>query len=145
MVREAGPEDADAMAEIEARAFGPASWGDEAVRGGLFAPYVTALVASATPGGRVEGFALWRRLADEAELLTIGVAPERRRQGMGEALLQRILDGAREANLVRIFLEVDSANTAALALYQRAGFAPVGRRRSYYRNGADAVVMRKAL
>ncbi|MFQ5563600.1 MAG: ribosomal protein S18-alanine N-acetyltransferase [Parvularculaceae bacterium] len=144
-VREAGPGDAAAMAEIEAQAFGPAGWGREALHGGLDAPHVTALVAFVGPDGPVEGFALWRRIADEAELLTIGVLPARRRRGAGRALLRRILDGARASNLERIFLEVDGANAAALTLYKQEGFEPVGRRKRYYRDGADAVVMRKTL
>lgn len=145
MVRKARRADADALAELEARAFGPASWGREAVRGGLTAPYVTALLAAAAPDGPAEGFAFWRQLVDEAELLTIGVVPERRRLGMAGALLRGVLKEARQAKVERVFLEVDDGNDAAIGLYRKAGFEPFGRRRGYYRNGADAIVMRKTL
>ncbi len=75
---------------------------------------------------------------DEAEILTLAVAPEHRRRGVGGALLQAFLRGRRG----RVFLEVRPSNAAARRLYQRFGFTPAGRRASYYQSPSeDAIVL----
>jgi ribosomal-protein-alanine N-acetyltransferase len=85
---------------------------------------------------------LARVAADEAEVLTLAVAPEVRRAGIAAALLRESAIAAAALGAIVIFLEVSVANTAARAAYDRAGFAPVGRRRSYYADGSDALVLR---
>jgi ribosomal-protein-alanine N-acetyltransferase len=92
-----------------------------------------------------EGFALWRRLGEEGEILSIGVIPSARRRGAAGALLDKIAQDARTQGVIALFLEVDAGNAAARALYARYGFAVIGERRSYYRNGADAQVLKKQL
>ncbi len=95
------------------------------------------------------GFALGRAVADEAELLTLAVAADRRRSGHGAALLAAFEAAARGRGAARAFLEVAADNAPALALYDRAGFVPCGRRRGYYKTAAgeriDALVLGKAL
>jgi ribosomal-protein-alanine N-acetyltransferase len=90
------------------------------------------------------GMLLGRTAADEAEVLTFGVVPAARRQGIGTCLLQaaKVLAAARGCGA--IFLEVATSNAVALALYRREGFVEVGRRRRYYADGSDALVMRTA-
>ncbi len=136
----ASRKDADALARLEALAFGGRSWGSDSVRESFVAPRVTVLF-----GGESEadpkGFAVWRDLGEEAEVLTIGVVGEVRRGGLGRALLEGVLEGGRASGAERCFLEVDALNEGALKLYARAGFAQVGERRRYYRDGGDAVVM----
>lgn len=94
-----------------------------------------------------DGFALWRALAEEAELLTIAVDPAHQRTGIGRALMERwMADAALLATSA--FLEVARDNGAACALYARFGFETVSVRRNYYkrRDGtADALVMRVEL
>jgi ribosomal-protein-alanine N-acetyltransferase len=92
-----------------------------------------------------QGFVLARTAADEAEVLTLAVLPAARRQGIGGALLAEALAGARLRGACAMFLEVSARNAAALALYAGAGFAEVGRRRRYYADGADALVLRRDL
>ncbi|MCK2127035.1 ribosomal protein S18-alanine N-acetyltransferase [Thauera aromatica] len=94
------------------------------------------------------GYAVVQRVADEAELLDIGVAHHAQRRGVGRALLARLIDHAREHGATQFFLEVRPSNVAALALYRSAGFETVGRRRGYYpaaQGREDALVMRLAL
>ena len=99
------------------------------------------------------GFALYRVVLDEAELLTISVLPEARRAGIGAGLLAACHEGARMAGAARMFLEVGEGNLAARALYGRAGYRECGRRKGYYRRPdgsrddamVDAVVMEKSL
>lgn len=144
-IRPASAADFDAIVAIEAASFREASWGAAAVREGLSAPLVSALVAARTAGGPAEGFALWRTLGDEAEILSIGVLPARRRQGVARSLMAAALEDARAEGLRAMFLEVDAANEAARALYRGLDFYEVGRRRRYYRNGHDALILRKDL
>lgn len=97
---------------------------------------------------RQSGFALGRVIADEAELITIAVEPTARRQGTGRALLAAFEAEARALGAVTTFLEVAADNTAALALYRRAGWDETGRRKGYYATAAgwiDAVTMAKPL
>ena len=94
------------------------------------------------------GFALARDLHKECEILSLGVLPERRREGVGAALLNSICVEARLRSAESIVLEVAVDNIAALALYAARGFLQVGRRRNYYRrtrNSADALVLRLEL
>lgn len=94
------------------------------------------------------GFALWRAIADEAELLTIAVDPVHQRQGIGRALLHALAATA-NTQAATLILEVAADNAAALALYLGAGFQTVGRRQGYYRRGdgpaADALILRASL
>ncbi len=92
-----------------------------------------------------QGFILCRAVADEAEILTLAVAPLVRRNGAGRALVEAAADIARARGADSLFLEVASTNAAALGLYASTAFEPAGLRRSYYADGADAVVMRRTL
>lgn len=86
------------------------------------------------------GFALGRIILDEAELLTLAVAPETRRKGLGRALLAAFQQDAKARGARRAFLEVAADNSAALALYRAANWCESGRRKAYYRRpGAPAM------
>jgi [ribosomal protein S18]-alanine N-acetyltransferase len=95
------------------------------------------------------GFLLGRAVAGEAELLTLAVAPESRRLGLGRRLVARFVYQAQLRQAQRAFLEVSAENPAAIALYDSAGFRAEGRRRGYYAppQGAriDALVMARDL
>jgi len=95
------------------------------------------------------GFVMGRAIAGEAELLTLAVLPSARRQGAGHRLVQGFLAEAQARKAQIAFLEVAASNHAALRLYERCGFAPVGRRKGYYTtpdgHGDDALVMSRAV
>jgi ribosomal-protein-alanine N-acetyltransferase len=98
--------------------------------------------------GEDAGMVLWRVAADEAELLTIAVQAARRRRGAARALLQGVIQRARQQGAQRLFLEVGVDNDGARLLYAQAGFEEVGRRAGYYTRPAglaDALVLRLAL
>jgi [ribosomal protein S18]-alanine N-acetyltransferase len=95
-------------------------------------------------GAEPVGFAVARVVADEAELLLIGIHPAHRRAGHGRMLLDHVAEALRVAGAARLFLEVAENNEAATAFYRKAGFEPVGRRAKYY-GSADALVLVKAL
>lgn len=112
---------------------------------------IAALIAR--PGGFLVGdataFALGHSVLDEAELLTLVVAPTARRRGLGRSLLARFEAEARARGASRAFLEVAAANAPALGLYGSAGWQEVGRRPGYYRTPEgrriDALLMAKPL
>ena len=89
-----------------------------------------------------EGFILIRVVADEAEILTLAVRPEARGAGWGGRLVGQGAVRAAQAGARRLFLEVAETNAVARALYARAGFALIGRRKGYYDGGrTDALVL----
>lgn len=85
--------------------------------------------------GAPVGFALSRRIIDEAELLLLATAPAARRRGVGAALLRSVLISAREEGATHLHLEVREGNDAT-KLYSGAGFTRVGERRHYYRGSS---------
>ncbi|MCP5412859.1 MAG: GNAT family N-acetyltransferase [Alphaproteobacteria bacterium] len=91
-----------------------------------------------------DGFVLARVAGDEAEILTLAVAPAARGQGLGRALMLEAANRSQELGAAALFLEVGVANPAALALYAGLGFANVGARKGYY-DGQDAAVLRLPL
>lgn len=93
------------------------------------------------------GFALWRGVADEAELLTIAVAPAQQGQGIGGRLMQLWMSEAAKT-CTSAFLEAASDNASAIALYTRQGFEIIATRTGYYHrpdSRADALIMRAPL
>jgi len=131
------------MAALHAASFTtPRPWSLAEIGGLLQSPLVFACSDS-------QGFAMGRVVAGEAEVLTLAVAPQARREGLGARLLAAVLAEAKARGAEMAFLEVASGNAAARALYGRAGFAESGRRRAYYRapDGTvqDALIMSCAL
>lgn len=87
------------------------------------------------------GFLLGRVIADEAELLTLAVAPQARRAGLGRDLTREFAATSRARGATGAFLEVAADNQAAQALYAGLGWREAGRRRGYYGPGLDALVL----
>ena len=90
------------------------------------------------------GFAVWRNVADEAEIITIGVAPDARRNGIASAMLVIVEKNIKNQGVKKIFLEVASNNIAGKKLYENNGYKVVGMRPKYY-DGIDAILMAKDL
>ena len=89
------------------------------------------LVVARFGDGRSAGFALYRTISDEAELLLLAVSPAFRRRGIGKMLLDQFLDHARDRGVSRVHLEVREGNPAVI-MYRLAGFSLAGRRPKYY-------------
>lgn len=88
------------------------------------------------------GFIVYRIVVDEAEIITIGVNPEKRRLGIASAMIGIIEKNIKNQGVKKIFLEVASDNVAGQNLYKNNGFLPVGIRPKYY-DGVDAILMSK--
>jgi ribosomal-protein-alanine N-acetyltransferase len=106
------------------------AWNERALKD-LVASGATASIAERE--GRIAGFILFRTASDEAEILTIAVAPDARRNGVGRALVREAAHAAARTGATCLFLEVGANNAAARALYAGLGFAPAGHRKGYYR------------
>jgi [ribosomal protein S18]-alanine N-acetyltransferase len=115
----------------------------------LASPGVFGLIGSSVSREPPSAFALARRAADEAEILSIGVVPEARGRGLGLATLDQLLLQARELAVCAMFLEVAADNAVAIRLYSGAGFAKAGVRKGYYERKTtepvDAHVMKLVL
>lgn len=100
--------------------------------------------------GRIVVFGVMMLAPGEAQVLNVSVVPDARREGLGRELVLRFIDDAARMGAAQIFLEVRVSNVAAIALYERTGFARIARRAGYYPAGPDgsredALVMRKEL
>ncbi|WP_114944212.1 GNAT family N-acetyltransferase [Microvirga calopogonii] len=93
------------------------------------------------------GFVLSRIVLDEAEIITVAIAPEARGKGFARPLLSRHLDELSRRGVARVHLEVEEGNAPAIALYRRVGFRDVGRREGYYRkaDGTKVAALTMAL
>ncbi|MFC7049747.1 ribosomal protein S18-alanine N-acetyltransferase [Emcibacter nanhaiensis] len=142
-----GVETASLLAELHGLGFEHTperAWSIEEFNTLLAMPGVFGLVAML--GDDPAGFLLVRQVVDEAEILTITVRPDYRRQGLAGRLLGQLKAMLRDGGKTeKLFLEVREDNKAARALYTRQGFEKIGLRENYYsgQNGGalDAILM----
>ena len=125
------PRDIERVAAIHKACFDDA-WSDDMIRRVLGTAGAFGLVARASADLSVVAFALARIVVDECELLSLGVAPDRQRQGIGAALLDAAMDRAAALRVRHFFLEVGEFNAPARRLYESRGLKVVGRRAGYY-------------
>jgi ribosomal-protein-alanine N-acetyltransferase len=144
VIRAATAADADVIAILEAECQGEDAWSAALVREGVTGDLPTISYLVAEKDG-VVGYAVASYAGDIAELQRIGGAAEHRRQGLATALLDEVIAHAPSTGADRMLLEVRSDNAGALAFYAEHGFVEIDRRPRYYRDGADAVVMRLPL
>jgi ribosomal-protein-alanine N-acetyltransferase len=146
VLRNARLDDAAAISRLHAASF-RRGWSESEIDTLLLDPNVVTDCAEFRK--RLAGFALSRRAADEAEILSIAVAASQRGRGLATKLLDQHLRRLAGFGTRAVFLEVDAANAPALKLYARAGFIQVGERRNYYDTGdgrtSAAAVLRRDL
>lgn len=147
-IRPAGPLDVAVIAAIHADCFAGAAagevWSEAAIAQILAMPQSFGLIAVAGPPGapapRAAGFLLARAVAEEAEVLSLGVPTAWRRRGSGTALLRAALRRCRQTGARRLYLEAAEDNAPARGLYLAEGFTEIGRRPGYYRRPGLAPV-----
>jgi len=145
-LRAATADDVAAVVALESMLFGPDAWSEAQVREELTGERRSAWVVSgAGADATVFGYAVTLAAGDVVDLQRVAVHPEHQRRGLARLLLDAAVASARADGADRMLLEVSAANTAALALYETAGFEEIDRRRRYYRDETDAVVMRLPL
>ena len=138
--------DAPRLAALHAASF-HRGWGEGEFEDMLRQP--NTLVHRLRQGSKFIGFAVSRMAADEAEILTIAVAPAHRGRGLSRQLLLTHLGHLAGRGVRTVFLEVEENNQPARRLYDRAGFTVAGRRERYYQEAGgqqlNALVMRRDL
>jgi tRNA threonylcarbamoyladenosine biosynthesis protein TsaB len=141
-----GPAEASVVAQLLAMSFDD-PWSLKDVGEIMAMPGAYGLLA--LEGSEPVGFILCQLAADEMTVLSIGIAPEKRRRGGAAMLLAAAEAQARAANASVVFLEVGEDNDAARKLYAEARYEEVGRRASYYKRPigrqVDAIILRKNL
>ena len=145
-VEPASLRDAPALAQIHGASF-HRGWGEAEFESMLTER--NTLVHRLRMGRKIIGFSVSRMAADEAEILSIAVAESHRGRGLSGNLLLTHLGHLAGRGVWTVFLEVEENNRPARRLYERAGFAVVGRRERYYRQGSgepsNALLMRRDL
>jgi ribosomal-protein-alanine N-acetyltransferase len=82
----------------------------------------------------------------ELQILRLAVLPDWRKQGLAQFMLEQLEIVAKSANLESLWLEVNSANKAATALYYKQGYQETGIRKNYFINPlGDALLLKKIL
>lgn len=132
-------EDLDAVVAIETASF-PRPWTRRHFLDEIQSCCAYPLVAL-DGAGEVVGYLCLRVVLDEAEILDVAVAHAVRGRGVAAVLVRRAFELCREQGAGLVFLEVRVSNAPALALYRRLDFRETARRRSYYENGEDAILM----
>ena len=91
--------------------------------------------------GKIAGYLCPSLVLDEGEILDVAVVADYRGLGIGRLLVTTALRVFQERGALRVYLEVRTSNQAAISLYQALGFRETGRRKRYYENGEDALLM----
>lgn len=141
-------DDAKSLAKLHAAAFF-AGWPVGDFMSYLSDPARTPAYVAVNAKHKIAGFAMFRLAGDEAELLTITTDKKMRGKGLAKALLNAAYADLQMSPINKIFLEVEDANTPAIALYKGHGFEEVGQRKAYYPKpdgtAATALILRRAL
>lgn len=133
-----------AVSAIEREAFST-PWSRQAFRS-LMGRADSELWVVEAPLGQIAGYAVVWCIGDYGELANLAVRADVRGKGVGAALLDHVLDRARQRGVHEMFLEVRASNRGAVALYESRGFRQVAVRKRYYRAPEeDARVFRRSL
>ena len=117
-------------------------WSENSVASELNNPLSLWLVA--LDGDAVAGYVGSQSVMGWADMMNIAVDPDYRRQGVAQELVERLVAALMANEVTCLTLEVRASNDAAIALYEKLGFAQIGRRPNYYRNPReDALILRK--
>ncbi len=141
--------------ELERSSFGKMAWSSKDFETALSSDYDYPMVVHKRPVNtedresyinNLAGYSVLRLLGPEAEIENICVSPDMRRNGIGETLMQKMIQTALTKKASVIFLEVRAGNTPARALYQKLGFKELYVRKGYYRDPTDdAIIMQLTL
>ena len=142
-VRKAQPRDLSSVIEVEWQSFGERE---------AYHPWVFIEILSLAPelfivaecNNEVVGYAMGLPEGEHCHLISIAVAPDMRRRGLGRRLLREFEEACRKLGLKKVKLEVKETNVAAINLYLSEGYIVGGRIKRYYPDGVDALVMFKS-
>ncbi len=131
--------DISQILEIERQSF-KTPWSRQAFVDELANPIAHYLVM--LDGESVVGYAGFWQILDEGHITNVALLPNYRGRGLGRRLVGRLIELAKQLNIIQMTLEVRPSNDAALALYRQFGFSVQGRRPNYYYDtNEDALIM----
>ena len=143
--RAANALDIPVLVSLDKQLFPYSPWSSGQYRDEISAPtryFIVALDALQSIVGYAGVFAPG---GTEADILTVGVIPEHRGQGIARALMAHITEWAKSQGSSAMMLEVKTDNLEAISLYESLGYLTINIRRDYFGSGLDALVMRKEL
>lgn len=138
--RDMEEKDLDEIIELEHKCF-TVPWSKDAfvseISQNRFAKYIIL-----EEEGKIIGYCGAWLVVDEAHITNVAILPEFRGRGLGEALMNAMIDICRRKHIERMTLEVRKSNTVAQSLYKKLGFQEGAIRKNYYSdNQEDAIVM----
>lgn len=143
IIREMQLKDVPAIAQLEKVCFTD-PWSENSIASELSNRLSYWLVAE--DNGVIAGYVGSQSVLDGADMMNLAVAPDYRRQGIGEQLVNELVAYLRQKGIIVLLLEVRVSNAPAIALYEKLDFEQVGRRPRYYTNPReDALILRKEL
>lgn len=143
IIRKMNLGDVSAIAELEKLCFSD-PWSEKSIASEVDNRLSYWLVAEID--GVVAGYVGSQTVLDAADMMNLAVSPDYRRRGIGQALVNALVEHLQQNKVIALLLEVRVSNAPAIALYESLGFEQVGRRPKYYHNPReDALIMRKEL
>ena len=143
--RSANAQDIPVMVSLDKQLFPYSPWSSGQYREEIFAPTRHFIVAL-NDAQSVIGYAgVFAPRGTAADILTVGVIPEHRGQGIARALMALITEWAITQGSNAVMLEVKIDNVEAISLYETLGYVKLNIRKDYFGSGLDALVMRKDL
>ena len=100
-----------------------------------------ATIEVALVEGQIAGYLCSWLICGELQIQNLATAPDYRRRGIGQMLLEYVMTRCRREELLSAWLEVREDNQAAIKLYTGCGFEVQGRRKKYYQDGEDALLL----
>ncbi|MDH5459752.1 MAG: ribosomal protein S18-alanine N-acetyltransferase [Candidatus Bathyarchaeota archaeon] len=145
VIRNATKDDLEKILEIEKASFKRT----DAFSPTLFKKYLRELeegffVVLEKPNS-IAGYAILGEEEGKGYLLSIAIHPKKRNQGFATSLLKFLEFKCYEKGLTKMTLEVRVNNKKAIAIYKNLGFTEVGKKKGFYEDGVDALVMEKRL
>lgn len=127
------------IVEIEREVFGELAWTQDMLIKEYESPGSQIMVLRY--GDRVIGYLIFRKFIDEVEVLRFAVSSNYQGRGYGRLLFKKFLEEMKKSGIKNIYLEVSPTNFRAIRIYESEGFKKIGRRKNYYSNGEDALVL----
>lgn len=129
----------DDIARLEKACFS-SPWSEEGLKSELnnnFARFFVALL-----DGKIVGYIGSHNVLGEVYITNVAVFPNFRRNGVGKALVEHLINQMKKENAEFVTLEVRESNSTAISLYEKSGFQKVGKRKDFYEKPReDGVLM----
>lgn len=129
------------IAQLESLCFS-SPWSELSIESELTNPLALWIVA--VDNYRVAGYVGSQSVMGEADMMNLAVDSTFRRMGVGQKLVEKLVEALSENNVHSLTLEVRASNEGAISLYKKLDFQQVGRRPGYYSGPKeDALILRK--